>query len=95
MWKRLTIWWTLARGDGRRLWFALRHPASPRWLKVGVGLIALYVLSPIDIIPDTIPLLGVVDDIVLVTLAMRWMLARLPPEIRDDAERRGPARPKR
>ena len=93
MWKRLAVWWALLRGDGRRLWFALRHPAAPGWLKVGVGLLALYLLSPIDLIPDTIPLLGVVDDIVIVTLAMRWLLARLPDEIRRDAERR--AQPRR
>lgn len=92
MWKRLTVWWALLRGDGRRLWFALRHPAAPGWLKIGVALIALYLLSPIDLIPDTIPLLGVVDDIVIVTMAMRWLLSRLPEDIRNDAERRVPPR---
>ena len=86
--KRLVMLWRLVRGDARRLWFALRHPAAPTWLKVGTALIVLYVLSPIDLIPDAIPLLGVVDDLVLVPLAMRWLLARLPQEIRADAARR-------
>jgi len=81
MWKRLTLLWTLVRGDARQLWHALRHPAAPRWLKVGTVLIVLYVLSPIDLIPDAIPFLGAVDDLVLVPLAIRWLLKRLPPEI--------------
>lgn len=89
MWKRLTLLWTLVRGDARQLWFALRHPAAPRWLKLGTALIALYLLSPIDLIPDALPLIGVVDDLVLVPLAIRWLLKRLPPEIaRETAQRR-------
>jgi uncharacterized membrane protein YkvA (DUF1232 family) len=47
MFKRLSLLWTLFKGDARQLWFALRHPASPGWLKVGTALIVLYVLSPI------------------------------------------------
>ena len=81
MWKRLTLLWTLVRGDARQLWFALRHPAAPRWLKVGALLIVLYVLSPIDLIPDAIPFVGWIDDMVLVPLAIRWLLKRLPPEV--------------
>ena len=88
MFKRLAVLWTVIRGDARRLWFALRHPAAPRWLKLGTALIALYLLSPIDLLPDAIPLLGVVDDLVIVPLAIRWLLARLPAGLRGDVERR-------
>ena len=80
--KRLVMLWRLVRGDARRLWFALRHPAAPTWLKVGTALLVLYVLSPIDLIPDWIPGLGMVDDLVLIPLAIRWLLQRLPPELR-------------
>ena len=82
MFKRLTVLWTLLRGDARQLWFALRHPASPAWLKWGTAAIVLYLLSPIDLVPDAIPFLGVVDDLVLVPFAIRWLLKRLPPELR-------------
>lgn len=85
MWKRLTVLWSLARGDARRLWFALRHPLAPGWLKAGTALLVLYVFSPIDLIPDVLPLIGVVDDLVLVPLAIRWMLNRLPPGLVDAA----------
>ena len=85
MLKRLALLWTVLRGDARQLWFALRHPAAPRWLKVGAAMIVLYVISPIDFIPDVIPLFGVMDDIVVVPFAIRWLLKRLPPEMRQAA----------
>jgi uncharacterized membrane protein YkvA (DUF1232 family) len=87
MFKRLTVLWTLLRGDARQLWFALRHPASPAWLKWGTAAIVLYLISPIDLVPDAIPFLGVVDDLVLVPFAIRWLLKRLPPELRRDTAR--------
>lgn len=83
MWKRAIVLWRIVRTDARRLWIALRHPAAPAWLKVGTALIVLYLVSPIDLIPDAIPLLGVVDDLVLIPFAIRWLLSRLPPEMRD------------
>ena len=88
MWRRLTLLWSVIRGDARRLWFALRHPDAPRWLKVGTALIVLYLLSPIDLIPDAIPLFGVVDDLIIVPLAIRWLLARLPANVLADVARR-------
>jgi uncharacterized membrane protein YkvA (DUF1232 family) len=81
MWKRLTLLWTLVRGDARQLWFALRHPAAPGWLKIGTAMVVLYLVSPIDLVPDAIPFLGAVDDMVIVPLAIRWLLKRLPPDI--------------
>ncbi len=88
MLQRLTLLWTLLRGDARQLWFALRHPQAPRWLKLGTAMIALYLFSPIDIIPDALPFIGAMDDLVLVPLAIRWLLKRLPPEIAEAAAKR-------
>lgn len=84
MWKRLSVLWSVVRGDARLLWRALKHPQSPGWLKpAAVGLV-LYLFWPIDLIPDAIPLLGVIDDVVLIPLAIRWLLSRLPPAVRAD-----------
>lgn len=88
MWKRLSALWLLVRGDARRLWYALRHPQSPAWLKLGTALLLLYVASPIDLVPELLGIFGVVDDLVLVPIAIRWMLGRLPPAVREHAERR-------
>ena len=71
----------------RRLWRALKHPASPAWLKWAVAGLALYLLSPVDLLPDVIPVLGLVDDLVLIPLAIRALLNRLPANVRADALR--------
>ncbi len=86
MWKRLSVLWAVIRGDARLLWLALKHPLSPGWLKPSVGLMALYVLSPVDLIPDVIPLLGLADDVVLLPLAIRFLLKRLPERVRSDIQ---------
>ena len=91
MLKRFALLWAVLRGDARQLWFALRHPAAPGWLKLGTALIALYVISPIDLIPDFIPVIGFMDDLVLVPLAIRFLLKRLPPEIAQAAGSRSRA----
>ena len=88
MWKRVVVLWRLVRGDARRQWFARRHPAAPGWLKLGAALLVLYLLSPLDLLPDTIPLLGVVDDLVLIPFVIRWLLSMLPAPIREEADRR-------
>lgn len=82
MWKRLSVLWSVVRGDARLLWFALRHPLAPRWLKPAVALMALYLLSPVDLLPDTLPVLGVVDDLVLLPLALGFIVKRLPAGLR-------------
>lgn len=90
MWKRLALLWTVVRGDARQLWFALRHPEAPRWLKFGAAAIVLYVVSPLDLVPDFLPFVGVVDDLVVVPLAIRWLLRRLPAQVANAASvRRG------
>jgi uncharacterized membrane protein YkvA (DUF1232 family) len=84
MFKRFTVLWSLVKGDARLLWRALRHPDAPGWLKLGVAALALYVLSPIDLIPDMLPVVGVLDDVVIVSFAIHWLLGRLPAPLRAD-----------
>ncbi len=88
MGKRLLLLWTLVRGDAQRLWRALRHPASPSWLKWGTAGLVLYLLSPVDLLPDFIPILGLVDDLVLIPLVIRALLIRLPAHVRADIDGR-------
>jgi uncharacterized membrane protein YkvA (DUF1232 family) len=83
MWKRVAIIWTTLRSDFKLLWRALRHPQSPAWLKLGVVGLGLYLLSPIDLIPDFIPFLGAVDDVLIVTLGVKWLLKNLPESVRN------------
>jgi uncharacterized membrane protein YkvA (DUF1232 family) len=87
MWKRLSMLWSVVRGDARLLWFAVRHPLAPRWLKPALAGVALYALSPVDLLPEALPLLGMADDLVLVPLALAFMA----PLLRADFARRGGA----
>ena len=88
MWKRLSLLWTLVRGDLKKLWWALRDPRAPGWLKLATLGLLLYLLSPVDFIPDVIPFAGLVDDLVLIPFAIRWLLSRLPADLRADLQRR-------
>ena len=88
MWKRLSVLWVAVKGDILRLWYALGHPDAPPWLKAATAAMLLYVVSPFDLIPDVMPVIGVVDDLILVPLALRWLLARLPAHIRQYADER-------
>ena len=57
---------------------AVRHPGTP-WYAKAIGALALiYLISPIDLIPDWIPVLGQLDDIILVPVGL-WMAFRLVP----------------
>lgn len=92
MFKRLSVLWTLVRGDLKQLWWALRDPRAPGWLKLATAGLALYLLSPVDLLPDTIPFLGVVDDLVLLPLAIRWLLGQLPQGLQADLRARAGTR---
>ncbi len=88
MWKRVSLLWTLVRGDLKKLWWALRDPRAPGWLKIATAGLVIYLLSPIDLLPDAIPFIGVLDDVVLLPLAVRWLLQRLPLGLRADLDAR-------
>ena len=82
--KRLSVLWSVVRGDARLLWRALRHPQAPGWLKPAALALVAYLIWPVDLIPDFIPIVGMMDDIVLIPLAIRFLLDRLPGGLRAD-----------
>ena len=73
-------------------WRAFFDPRTPLWLKAAMLGIVAYVVSPFDLVPEFIPLLGVVDDLVLIPLAVEWIARRLPgyQQTRSDGPRKGP-----
>lgn len=93
-------WLDAARGHARALrvhastvWHAARDPRTPwavRWLAVAV---AAYALSPIDLIPDFIPVLGLLDDLVLVPLGVALVVKLLPADVVADARARAASSP--
>ncbi len=81
MWKRVIALWKLFRHDLRLVWFALRHPATPVGFKLGVLAVLAYVVSPVDFIPDVIPVLGQLDDVLVLSFGLKWLLGLLPVEV--------------
>jgi uncharacterized membrane protein YkvA (DUF1232 family) len=57
-----------------------KDPRVPRRVKVVVAFAGLWVLSPIDLIPEFLPIIGPLDDIVVVALALRYAARHVPPE---------------
>jgi len=63
------------------LYLAARHPRTPWYARMLVAAIAAYALSPIDLIPDFIPVLGLVDEVVLLPLAIALALRLVPADV--------------
>ena len=57
-----------------------RDPRVPRRVKVAVAVAAVWALSPIDLIPEFLPVIGPLDDVVVVALALRYAARRIPLE---------------
>jgi len=62
-----------------------RDPRVPRRAKAAVAFAGLYVLSPIDLIPEFVPVIGPLDDVVVVALALRYAARRVPRDVLDEA----------
>jgi len=60
------------------LWRGFFDPATPLHLKAAMLGVLAYLISPIDLIPEFLPILGIVDDLVLVPLLVAWIARRLP-----------------
>ena len=79
--KRLLRWaWTIKQ-DVHALYLAARDPRVPWYVKVLALAIAAYALSPIDLIPDFIPVLGLLDEAILLPLALKAVIRLVPAEI--------------
>lgn len=94
----LERWQSKARSLKREvqaLILASRDPRVPWGARVLAILVIAYALSPIDLIPDVIPILGYVDDLLLIPLGIALVIRLIPPELLEDCRRRartdGPA----
>jgi uncharacterized membrane protein YkvA (DUF1232 family) len=63
------------------LYLASRHPDTPWYAKLIAGATVAYALSPIDLIPDFVPVLGYLDDLIIVPLGAALAIRLIPPEV--------------
>ena len=86
--KLWALWKRLATKDWLALLFALRDKRVATEAKVIIVLTALYVFSPIDIVPDSIPIFGILDDAVVLTAGVLLAEQLIPARILEEHRRR-------
>ena len=93
---KLKGWARSIKRDVHAVYLAARDPRTPWYAKALAACVAAYALSPIDLIPDFIPVLGYLDDAVIVPLGILAVVKLIPAEIMADnraAATRAAARP--
>jgi len=60
------------------LWHAFRSPQTPLYLKIATAFVAFYLVNPFDLIPEFLPFIGFLDDLILVPMMVSWIVSRLP-----------------
>ena len=81
MLRRINDWARAIRRDVHALWLAARDPRTPWYAKAFALAIAAYALSPIDLIPDFIPIFGYLDEVILLPLAIMLAVQLVPPDL--------------
>lgn len=91
MWQAVKQWAARVRRDTVALWFAVRDRRTPLWLRALGYLIVAYALSPIDLIPDFLPVIGYLDELILLPAGLWLMIRFMPGEVLADCRGRADA----
>ena len=86
MWFRLWAWLKMMRKDLLLLLIAYRNPGMPRHLKMVFLGALLYLISPVDLIPDYLPIVGVVDDLTIIPAVLYYINRMLPIDVKRESE---------
>jgi uncharacterized membrane protein YkvA (DUF1232 family) len=81
---RLRRWARTIKTDVVALYLAARDPRVPWVAKLAAAMVAAYALSPIDLIPDFIPVLGYLDDVILVPIGILLAVRLIPPPLMEE-----------
>jgi len=79
MLKRIKAWAKSLKREVKALYVAYRRPDVPWYAKVSAAVVVCYALSPVDLVPDFVPVLGYLDDLILIPLGV-WLTVRMIPE---------------
>ena len=81
-------WARRIKRDAITLWFAKSHPATPWYAKAMGAFVVAYALSPIDLIPDFIPVIGYLDDVILLPVLIWLTVQLLPAGVLEDSRQK-------
>jgi uncharacterized membrane protein YkvA (DUF1232 family) len=81
------------KSESQVLLIAYRDPGTPLLAKILIGFTIAYLLSPIDLIPDFIPVLGLLDDLVIVPLLITFSVKLIPEKILEEARQKAKSNP--
>jgi len=84
MWERVKRWARELKSETLALWFCCKHPATPLAAKILATLVVAYALSPTDLIPAFIPVIGYLDDVILIPIGIYFTLKLIPPAVIDE-----------
>jgi uncharacterized membrane protein YkvA (DUF1232 family) len=88
---RIRDWAQRLKTEMFALYLAARDPRTPWYARWLVAAVIAYALSPIDLIPDFVPVLGLLDDLIIVPLGITLALRVVPPEVIAEARQRASA----
>lgn len=93
--QQLRQWAHKLKSDVLAMYFALKHPQTPLVAKVFAAIVVGYALSPIDLIPDFVPVLGYLDEVILLPLGIALAIKLIPADVlsacREQAKNKPPA----
>jgi uncharacterized membrane protein YkvA (DUF1232 family) len=79
------------KGETYALYLAARHPETPWYARVFIAGVVAYAFSPIDLIPDFVPVLGYLDDLILIPIGIAVAIRMIPPSVLAECRARAQA----
>ena len=89
---KLGVLWQFLKREAAMVWLLLRNPKAPLAAKVVAVAAALYLFSPLDIVTDFIPILGWIDDAIIVSALLSLAYRLLPPDVYESLKRQAAKR---
>ncbi|CCF00092.1 putative transmembrane protein (plasmid) [Sinorhizobium fredii HH103] len=93
--ERAKQWAGNLKRDVVALWIAARDPRTPWYAKAAAGIVAAYALSPIDLIPDFIPILGYLDELFILPIGIALTVRLIPADLMAEFRRTAASRERR
>jgi uncharacterized membrane protein YkvA (DUF1232 family) len=80
-------WLKMVKDDALILYYAWKHPDTPAYVKGLLAAMLMYVFSPVDLLPDYLPLMGIADDVMLISVVIPYLTRLLPEAVQVASQR--------